>query len=285
LPQEFSVLIENHGEEGYQVQEVPQLPRPITGNTIRLHEEMRENFNKLNAEIERILKQLEEIKEKQMSSCSGAEDQVKKQRRDNNQTLGDDLQELWKILPIERVTEWTKRKLDFDLNAKELLKYLKSDHFKAINEHLWKSPDMVDFVQFLEDNGVRAREGFLQFYRKFDLFYTIPGEVPNIQPMTPKWISKPLILWDLKVLDEELEALVTTETRRQVMLWAVAKSRSENIRRLRESLRSEKFENIFIHLNESKQFQEFVELLKKGNLDIESFKMESCKLLEWSRLC
>jgi len=196
--------------------------------------------------------------------------------------LGELVEEFQELVPKKDLFIWFLDKASNDEDMKKLLTYITSDHFKAIDNHIWKSKNLFEFLNYLEDNDVKAYNSINIFRGLFNL-----GEIPEppsdngteSSGLIP--IEKPDIQWELKHLKDEHDKIMEPHLS-DIANWVFDKlSNNKDFQEFWEWLRSKKIQAVYHHIDENEQYQEFLQLLREGNIDCDKIIATIKELFEW----
>jgi len=220
-----------------------------------------------------------------------------KHTKDDEHTLSDDLFELANLLPKDEIVEWGVDKMYNDEDCQKFLEYLSSHHFAKVDEWAQESEEVYELLNYLEDEGVDAYQ-ILNLVRKFVGLPEIQPRnlIVHIKPHSEKSsrdnivkmlkglmaLAPPEIEWELSHLLEELGEILKPHSN-AILNKLLEKLNSDvHIQNLYDYITSEKTEAIYHHMEESKEFQELLELLRRGNLDVDRAIQLGCDFLGWT---
>jgi len=210
------------------------------------------------------------------------------------QTLYDVLKEGAKLFPLEELKKWAQDKLKNDKDAQKYVEYIKSDHAKAFDTWQFKDTAIYDYFDYLKKGSVPIYEAMNKLRKKIG-YPEIPkrpsseeGEEEEISPIIAilaLLVDPPNIEWELLHLYNEANKIVEPHSEK-IKEWILEKMLNDkNIQGLYKYIASERYEDIIIHIMKSKEYREYLGLLKKGKLPVDEWHKQACAIFKWKRVC
>jgi len=193
----------------------------------------------------------------------------------DDHNLADDIQEFVAILPWEAIKEWVMDKYLNDEDFKKLVEYLQGEHFQSVDAYLIKDPWPVSYLSYLVDNGVTNA-------------FEVANEVRNMLGLPP--IEKPKqevtalpppdIEWDLLHLAEELSKIIET-VGPELQEWYERKKDDVHLIALYNFFKDDKTRAFANYAMAGTEFNELLDLLRKGNIPVEEIIAVIKHILGW----
>jgi len=162
-------------------------------------------------------------------------------------------------LPVEELKEWVHEKYENDEDFQELVAYLGSDHFVAINEHILSHQWMQDFIQYLKDNGIPP-----QFQKTLHSLFRLPHH------HNPKFNTKekPEVDWELLHLVQEAAEIVKPHVEELTAYYESIKDEPK-AKEFIAKLKAKDCEEFAVeYVYPFQNFQELIQILEEGNLPV-----------------
>jgi len=201
--------------------------------------------------------------------------------------LGHDLHELYEITPTDEIIQWLIEKIQSDEDAKTLLRYLKSDHFKTIDAFLLKDDWPLSHLSYLFTNGVTGIYELTNTIRQaIDLPQIEPPKVTKKMFFDDKLILKtntlaPDIKWELWHLVEELYYILEPVFP-QYKEWYESKKDDEHVIALFNVYKNDQTREFAEYAASGKEVQELAQLLREGNIPVDEIVQALKDALGWN---
>jgi len=192
------------------------------------------------------------------------------QKKTAAKDLGDILGELGACVNTEAIQNWVIEKWTSDEDFQKVVQYLQSDHFKTIDEHVFKHQWINNHLVYLEDHGVKVYET-LNALREF--LGLPPLEKPKalmaiMRRLPSRMMSPPDIEWDLLHLFIEFWQLIKGSI--VCVLETLYKYHKDPaLDDLLKQYEDPAFKEFMTYVWEKQEVKELFELIQNGNLDLE----------------
>jgi hypothetical protein len=181
--------------------------------------------------------------------------------------LGTIVGELGSCVNQEAITNWVIEKMTSDEDFQKVVEYLKGEHFKIIDEHVWKNQWVNNHLAYLEDNGVKVYES-LNAVREILGLPPLQRPMANVHYNLPANIAPPDIEWDLLHLFIELWHL--TKGSIVCVLETLYKYHKDPaLLDLLTQFEDPAFKEFLEYVWAKQEVKELFDLIQKGNLDLE----------------
>jgi len=178
--------------------------------------------------------------------------------------LGDIINGLVEIMPMDDLQNWLIEKYTGDVDFQTLVKYLGSDHFRKIDDHILDHQWQYDFILWLESEGLTVISTMNTVRELLGLPAYHPPTVVSITKF-----EKPDIEWELLHLIEEVGKILEPHAEEIKAYWESVKDEPK-LAELLEKLKSDDCKEFAVdYVYEFQEFKEFIELLKDGNLPMD----------------
>jgi len=181
--------------------------------------------------------------------------------------LGAILTELGGCVNQEAVQNWVIEKWTSDPDFQKVVKYLQSDHFKVIDEHIFKNKWINNHLMYLEKNGVKVYET-LNTVREFLGLPPLQKPMANVHYDLPTPVDIPDIEWDLLHLFVEFWHL--TKGSIVCVLETLYKYHKDPaLLDLLTQFEDPAFKEFLDYVAEKQEVKELFALIQKGNIDLQ----------------
>jgi len=185
----------------------------------------------------------------------------------HNKNLADILTELGNCVDMEAVQNWVIEKWTTDEDFQKVIKYLQSDHFKIIDEHVFKNQWINNHLVYLEDNGVKIYET-LNALREFLGLPPLERPMANVHYNLKSQPAPPEIEWELLHLFQELWQL--TKGSVVCILETLYKYHKDPaLLDLLTQYEDPAFKEFVDYVWEKQEVKELFDLIQSGNLDLD----------------
>jgi len=211
------------------------------------------------------------------------------------QTLYDVLKEGLKLVPVEELKKWGQDKVKNDKDAQKYIEYIKSDHHKAIDKWQFQDTAIYDYFDYLKKgsvpiyetlNKLRKRIGLPDIPKRPSADLELEEQVISpIMAILAVLVDPPNIDWELLHLYNEAGKIMEPH-QEKIKEWIVEKMLNDkHIQGLYRYIASERYEDIIIHMMKSKEYRQYLDLLRKGKLPIDEWFKQTCAIFKWKRVC
>jgi len=184
-----------------------------------------------------------------------------------------------KLLPVEDLQNWATEKYISDVDFQTLIKYLGSEHFRKIDDHVLDHQWQYDYLMWLESEG-------LEIIPTLNVIRSLLG-LPEYHPPTVVSITsfeKPDIEWELMHLIEELNAIM--EPHAEAIQEYVNSVKDEpKVKEVEARIKAEECREFAVdYVYPQTEVQELIELITEGNIPMQQILEAIANALWGSKL-